>query len=340
MKSVNIEFYGDSSCFNFSESISEGPLNPKDIRVRIKATSVNPIDVMKRAGYGKSVFEKQRKKLFPWVLGTDMSGTILEVGSKVQRFSVGQEVWGSSTNPNRGTYCHVNSFHEDEVDFKPTNLTFQEAVALPYAAITTWSAIVRWAGLRPQDLISKKIFIQGGSGGVGTYAIQLFKNLGCHVASTCSQKNIGLLEELGVDEVINYESNRFQDELSGYDIVYDLLGGDQEEDCMSILKNNNSSHYITLVHPFMKMLDEKGLFMGVPLALAERQRRKNKYKPINYHWAVYRPSLSALKDLTRITQEGKIKPILNKVFPLEDISMAHTQVEKGHASGKIIIDME
>ena len=340
MKSAYIKCYGDSSCFEFLESGKEASLSSKEVRVRVKATSVNPIDVMKRSGYGKSIFEKQRTEFFPWLLGTDMAGIILEIGDKVTRFNVGQEVWGSSTNPNRGTYCHIASFHEDEMDIKPTNLSFQEAVALPYAAITTWSALVRWAGLRPEDLNKKKVFIQGGSGGIGTYAIQFFRNLGCYVATTCSSKNLQLLKNLGADEVIDYETTKFQDVLSEYDLVYDLLGGDQEKDCINILKRNSSSHYITLVHPFMKILDEKGLLMGFPSALALRQKYKSKYRPINYHWAVYRPSLSALKELTRTTQEGKIIPIINKVFSLKEISKAQDHVETGHASGKIIINME
>ena len=340
MKKAYINSYGDSSLFEFSELILNTPLASKDIKINVKATSVNPIDVMKREGYGKSIFEKQRKELFPWVLGTDVTGTILEIGDKVTRFNVGQDVWGASTNPNRGTYCDVAFFHEDELDIKPTNLSFQEAAALPYAAITTWSALVRWAGLRPHDIENKKVFIQGGSGGIGTYAIQLFKNLGCYVATTCSHKNLDLLEDIGADEVINYETTNFQEILSEYNIVYDLLGGDQEKNCIDILSNNNSSHYITLVHPFMSTLDTKGVFLGLPAAIAKRQQLKKKYKPINYHWAVYRPSLSALMELTRITQEEKIKPIINKIYSLEEISAAHDHVETGHASGKIIIDLE
>ena len=123
MKKACINSYGNSSLFEFSELILNTPLASKDIKINVKATSVNPIDVMKREGYGKSIFEKQRKELFPWVLGTDVTGTILEIGDKVTRFNVGQDVWGASTNPNRGTYCHIASFHEDEMDIKPTNLS-------------------------------------------------------------------------------------------------------------------------------------------------------------------------------------------------------------------------
>tara|TARA_B110000014_G_C20126032_1_gene599900 strand:- start:6030 stop:7058 length:1029 start_codon:yes stop_codon:yes gene_type:complete len=340
MKTAQLRCYGDSSCFEILDTESKIILGPKELLISIKATSINPIDVMKREGYGKSIFEKQRKILFPWVLGTDLAGVVLEIGERVTRFKVGQQVWGSSTNPNRGTYSDLGSFHEDELDLKPDILSFEEAASLPYAAITTWSALVRWAGLRPVDLKGKKVFIQAGSGGVGTYAVQLFKHLGCYVSTNCSHKNIELLYSLGADEVINYEETKFQDILSEYDIFYDLLGGDQEENCISILKKNSESHFITLVHPFMATLDTKGLLLGLPSAISKRQKLKNKYRPINYHWAIYRPSLSALKELTRMVQIGIIKPVISKVYGLEEISAAHDNVETGHASGKIIINME
>ena len=169
--------YGDSSVF---EQINELPIpstNRNEVLVKVKSTSVNPIDLMKREGYGKTIFEKQRKQLFPWILGSDVSGIIKEVGSKVTKFKEGDEVYGSSSNPNSGTYCEYAAFNQNEIDFKPNNLSFNEAASLPYVAITTWTALIRWAGIRPQDLKDKKVLIQAGSGGVGTFAIQLLKYL-------------------------------------------------------------------------------------------------------------------------------------------------------------------
>ena len=172
-----ISEYGGSSVLKYKDSLDEPKPKPNQVLVEIRASSVNPIDLMKREGYGKSVFEKQRSNSFPWILGSDFAGTIKEVGSKVSRFSKGDEVWGCSSDPNRGCYAQYGVFNQDEVDFKPSNISFNEAASLPYVALTTWAALIRWATLRPQDIQNKKVFIQAGAGGVGTFAIQLFLSL-------------------------------------------------------------------------------------------------------------------------------------------------------------------
>ena len=202
--------YGDSSVF---EQINELPIpstNRNEVLVKVKSTSVNPIDLMKREGYGKTIFEKQRKQLFPWILGSDISGIVMKVGSKVTKFKEGDEIYGSSSSPNSGTYCEYAVFNQNEIDFKPNNLSFNEAASLPYVAITTWTALIRWAGIRPQDLEDKKVFIQAGSGGVGTFAIQLLNYWGAKIATTCSESNHVLVKKLGAETAINYNTQRFQ----------------------------------------------------------------------------------------------------------------------------------
>ena len=122
--------YGDSSVF---EQINELPIpstNRNEVLIKVKSTSVNPIDLMKREGYGKTIFEKQRKQLFPWILGSDVSGVVMKVGSKVTKFKEGDEVSGSSSNPNSGTYCEYAAFNQNEIDIKPNNLSFNEAASL------------------------------------------------------------------------------------------------------------------------------------------------------------------------------------------------------------------
>ena len=149
---------------------------------------------MKKDGYGSPIFEKQRKIKFPWILGSDFSGHVVSQGNKVNKFKEGDEVWGCTSNASSGTFAEFVAIDQEEISIKPRNLNFEEAASLPYVFLTTWSAVVRWAGLRPQDLENRNIFIQGGAGGVGTTAIQLFKHWGCNVSTTCSKKNIDLLK--------------------------------------------------------------------------------------------------------------------------------------------------
>ena len=342
MHAAVIRTYGDESVFEIQDNLTPPEPKSNQVLVKISASSVNPIDLMKREGYGRSIFEKQRRNNFPWILGSDFSGHVVSVGQKVTRFKEGDEVWGCTSKASSGTYAEYAAIDQEEVNIKPKNLTFEEAASLPYVFLTTWSAIVRWAGLRPQDLNERKVFIQGGAGGVGTAAIQLFNHWGCEVSSTCSGINVDLLQSLGAKKVINYESELFQEALDDHDIVYDLLGDsvldDSIEECCKILKKNSSSHYITLTHPLMNTLDSKGLLLGAPHAFFLRQKIKSAYRPINVHWSIYRPSLSGLQELTHLAEKEIIKPIIDSIYSLSDISEAHKKVATGHGSGKVVIN--
>ena len=341
MYAAVIENYGDESTFKIDESVILPEPKQNQVLVKVKASSVNPIDLMKREGYGSAIFEKQRRQNFPWILGSDFSGNVVSAGNKVKRFKEGDEVWGCTSNASAGTYAEYVVINQDEVNFKPKNLTFEESASLPYVFLTTWSAIIRWAGLRPKDLIEKKVFIQGGAGGVGTTAIQLFRYWGSNISSTCSEGNIELLKSLGVNEIIDYRRNSFQEALKDYDLVYDLLGDsvldNSIEECCKVLKKDASSHYITLTHPFINTMDSKGLFLGIPHALLLRQKLKAAYKPINVHWSIYRPSLSGLQELTYLAEENIIKPVIDSTYSLSEIAKAHEKVATGHSSGKVVI---
>jgi len=341
MYAAVIENYGDESIFKIDESVILPEPKQNQVLVKVKASSVNPIDLMKREGYGSAIFEKQRRQNFPWILGSDFSGNVVSAGNKVKKFKEGDEVWGCTSSASAGTYAEYVVINQDEVNFKPNNLTFEESASLPYVFLTTWSAIIRWAGLRPKDLIEKKVFIQGGAGGVGTIAIQLFHHWGANISSTCSEGNIKLLKSLGVNEIIDYRRNSFQETLKDYDLVYDLLGDsvldNSIEECCKVLKKDASSHYITLTHPFIATMDSKGLFLGIPHALLLRQKLKAAYKPINVHWSIYRPSLSGLQELTYLAEENIIKPVIDSTYSLSEISKAHEKVATGHSSGKVVI---
>ena len=342
MYGITLREYGDETKLKLEDGLTVPEPKPNQILVKVSASSVNPLDLMKREGYGKSIFERQRKNIFPWIIGCDFSGTVAETGTNINKFKIGDEVWGCSSNANSGTHAEFVCIDVDEITHKPGRLDHLQAASLPYVAQTTWSAIIRWAGLRPQDLEGKKVFIQGGAGGVGCFSIQLFKSMGCEIATTCSEKNMELVKSLGADHVIDYNISNFEEVLVDYDIAYDLLGDHVSdhaiEKCCSILKKTADSHYITLTHPLVSTLDAKGILLGAPHALYLRQMQKRKFSPINIHWSIYRPSLSGLEQLTELVQDGTIKPIIDSVYNIEDISQAHSKAATGHVSGKVIIE--
>ncbi len=342
MYGITLREYGDETKLKLEDGLTVPEPKPNQILVKVSASSVNPLDLMKREGYGKSIFEKQRKHIFPWIIGSDFSGIVAEIGSNISQFKIGDEVWGCSSNANSGTHAEFVCIDVDEITHKPSSLDHLQAASLPYVAQTTWSAIIRWAGLRPQDLLGKKVFIQGGAGGVGCFSIQFFKSMGCEIATTCSEKNVELVKSLGADHVVDYNTSDFEEILSDYDIAYDLLGDHVSdyalEKCCSILKKTSDAHYITLTHPLVSTMDAKGILLGAPHALYLRQMQKRKFRPINIHWSIYRPSLSGLEQLTELVQDGTIKPIIDSVFRIEDIGQAHRKAATGHVSGKIIIE--
>ncbi len=343
MKAVTIGSYGDSSVLHLVEDLPRPIPQPHQILVNIKSSSINPIDVMKRQGYGKTIFEKQRKNTFPWILGSDFSGVVAGVGNKVTRIKEGDKVWGCTSSPNSGTYCDYSIFNQEEVSFKPKNLSFSEAATIPYAALTTWSGIVRWAGLRPLDLKDKRVLIKAASGGVGTIAVQLLKHWGAFISTTSSEKNKDLLSNLGADNTINYQKECFSKLLTDYDLVYDCLGyfgGDEEvKKTISILNKISTSNYITLNHPFIKEIDSKGLLRGLPSALMKRQNMKRLYSPIGVHWSLYRPSLSGLEEIGRLVNEGIIKPVIDSSIELDEIQKGHIRMESSRTVGKISLNI-
>lgn len=342
MYGITLREYGDETKLKLEDGLTVPEPKPNQILVKVSASSVNPLDLMKREGYGRSIFEKQRKNTFPWIIGCDFSGTVAEIGTNINKFKIGDEVWGCSSNANSGTHAEFVCIDVDEITHKPGQINHLEAASLPYVAQTTWSAIVRWAGLRSQDLEGKKIFIQGGAGGVGCFSIQLFKSMGCEIATTCSKKNIELVKSLGADHIVDYNKSNFEEILRDYDIAYDLLGDHVSdhavEKCCSILKKTPDSHYITLTHPLVSTIDSKGILLGAPHALYLRQMQKRKFRPINIHWSIYRPSLSGLEQLTELVQNGTIKPTIDSVFKIEEIELAHRKAATGHLSGKVVIE--
>jgi NADPH:quinone reductase-like Zn-dependent oxidoreductase len=262
------------------------------------------------------------------------------VGNKVSEFNVGDEVYYAVVASQPGTYTEYIAVESKQVSLKPNNLNFVEAASIPYVALTTWAALVTKAKLDPCKAMGKKILVHGGSGGVGSFAIQLLKSWGCFVATTCSTKNYDFVKSLGADIVIDYTKETFNQKISDFDIVFDTVGSKtqgMEEKSISILKKNKSSCYVTIVHPIMRNFDQYGLIVGMIVNVFQGFKKSIRYRKIRYKWALYKPNSAAFKTVTPLIQQEKIKPVIDRLFRLEEVAEAHAYMSHQRLRGKVIL---
>lgn len=342
MKAVEINEYGPVEVLTVNERAPMPEIAPHEVLIRNKATSVNPIDALKRTGYGRVIFEKKRRPKFPWIMGNDAAGVITRIGRKVSTFKINDEVFCALSGFKQGAWAEYIAVPADAVAKKPANLSFEEAASIPYVALTTWAALVDRGGLSPGAGAGKKALVHAGSGGVGSFAIQFLKSWRWHVAATCSTRNVEMVKRLGADEVVDYTQFDFCDMLKDYHLVYDTIGvnvSGYEENSISILQPNAGAAYISIVHPVISTLDQNGLLVGGLKIIATLIAKKLRNRKIGYHWSVFRPNGRALETIRRYIEAGRIKPVIDKLYTLQQMSEAHQYIETGHARGKVVIQI-
>lgn len=341
MKAAVIDGYGEARrVLSYREDLLAPRPSKGQVLVRNRASSVNPVDLAKREGFARSILEPGRRPRFPWIIGSDLAGVVEGVGPGVWQFRVGDEVFGAPTPFGQGTYADQIAVSEWEIATKPASLTFEEAASLPYVACTTWASLVGCAGLSAGKAAGKKVLVNGGSGGIGTFAIQLLKAWGCHVAATCSTGSVDLVADLGADEVIAYEREDFAERLHGYDIVYDTVGhkvAGNERRCLSVLKRHGGAVYVTVAHPLLATLDRNGVLAGAPRAFATFAAGLLAARASRYRWGLFMPSGEALNAVRQLVEDGAIRPVIDRVFRLSEIADAHEYLAKGHVRGKIAL---
>ena len=260
------------------------------------------------------------------------------VGSKVTRFSPGDEVYAHPGQDRIGAFAEFIAIDQANVVLKPENLTMEEAASMPLVALTAWQALVERAKLQK----GQKVLIHAGSGGVGTLAIQLAKHLGAHVATTTSTANIALVQSLGADVVIDYKKDDFETVLQGYDVVLNSLGKDTLEKSLAVLKPGGKLISIS-GPPDPDYARKSGL--GWPLQLVMRLlsasiRRKAKRRGIGYSFLFMTANGGQLGQITSLIEAGEIRPVMDRVFPFEKTNEALAYVETGRAKGKVVITVK
>jgi len=304
-----------------------------DVLVQVHAAGVNVLDAKIADGEFK-IFLPYR---FPLVLGNDVAGVVVEVGARVRRFKPGDEVYARPDKDRIGTFAEFIAMNEDDVAIKPTLLSMEEAASIPLVGLTAWQALVEMANVKP----GQKVFIQAGTGGVGTIAIQLAKHLGATVATTASAANFELVRALGANVLIDYKTQDFETVLHGYDVVLHSQDSQTLDKSLRVLKPGGTLVSIS-GPPDPAFADEIGVPWYVkPIirVLSFGPRRKAKRLNVSYSFLFMRANGAQLSEITALIDQGVIRPVVQRLFPIESIQDALDFVEKGRAKGKVVVNV-
>jgi NADPH:quinone reductase-like Zn-dependent oxidoreductase len=305
-----------------------------DVLIEIHAASINPLDSKIRKGELKQILPYK----LPIVLGNDLAGVVVETGRRVTRFTVGDSVFTKPRQDRIGAFAQYLAVNEADVAHKPKTVDMIGAAALPLVALTAWQALVDKAGLRP----GHKVLIHAGSGGLGSVAIQLAKHLGAEVATTTSGKNAGWVKELGADIVIDYTTQDFAAELSGYDVVLDTQGGETLEKSLSVLKPGGT--VISVAGPpeplFAKEFGLNWLLIQAIRGLSFSIRRKARQKSVRYVFLFMTANGEQLGRLAELVDAGAMRPIIDRTFPFAETLDALAYVEGGRSKGKVVVTVD
>ena len=268
-----------------------------------------------------------------------MAGVVTKIGSKVSKFKVGDEVYARVSDYRIGTFTEYISIDENDAALKPKNLSMEEAGSIPLVSLTSWQALVEIANIKK----GQKIFIQAGSGGVGTFAIQLAKHLGAFVATTTSTMNIEFVKSLGADLIIDYKTQDFSKILNDYDVV---LHSNREkivlEQSLGVLKKGGQ--LISLVGPptpeFAQEIGLPWYLKFITKLLSSRAKKKAKKLGVQFHFLFMRAEGKQLNEITKLIEVGIIKPVIDKVFLFEQTNDAIAYVETGRSRGKVVVKVK
>ncbi len=330
MKAFILDGYGKKAQLRAGE-VPEPALREDEVLVQVHASGVNLIDSKIRAGEFKLILPYR----MPLVLGHDVAGVVTRVGSRVRQFKLGDEVYARPDDFHIGSFAEFIAVREDSLALKPNNISMEEAASLPLVALTVWQALVEKAKLKK----GQKVFIQAGSGGVGTFAIQLAKHLGATVATTTSTGNVALVKSLGADIVIDYKTEDFEKILSGYDVVLNSQDAKTLEKSLNVLKPGGKLISIS-GPPDLEFADEikaPWFVKQVMRILSFGTRRKAKRRNVDFSFLFMKANGSQLRQITALIESGAIRPVVDKVFPFASTNDALAYVESGRAKGKVVI---
>jgi len=330
MKAYFVERYGKKEKLNLRE-IPEPDINDDEVLVQVHAAAVNLLDSKIKGGEFKILLPYKT----PFVLGHDVAGTVVRVGSKVRQFKPGDAVYSRPDDFRIGTFAEYVAVKEASLAIKPDNITMEEAASLPLVGLTAWQALVEKAKLKK----GQKVFIQAGSGGVGTFAIQLAKHLGATVATTTSATNTAMVKSLGADVVIDYKKDDFEKAIRDYDVVLNSQDAATLKKSMNVLRPQG--RLISISGPpdpaFAAEIKAPWIVKQIIRALSFSTRKAAKRMNIDYAFLFMKASGNQLRQITALVESGAILPVVDKIFPFDQTNEALAYVESGRAKGKVVI---
>lgn len=332
MKAAILERYGKDSSVRIGE-MPAPELRDDEVLVKVHAASVNPLDAKIKSGEFKLILPYR----VPFILGHDVAGVVVRVGARVRQFKAGDEVYSRPDDFRIGAFAELIAIKETSLALKPKTLSMEEAASIPLVGLTAWQALVDKANLQK----GQKVFIQAGSGGVGTFAIQLAKHLGAFVATTASTANVDWVKSLGADLVIDYKKEDFANILHDYDVVLNSQDSETLAKSLSVLKPGGK--LISISGPpdpaFGEAIGAPWFLRTVMRLLSFGIRRKSKRNNVSFSFLFMRANGDQLAKIRALIDAREIRPVVDRVFPFESTKEAMDYVETGRAKGKVVIQM-
>lgn len=333
MRAYVLKRYGDAEGSRLMDVPPPAP-RPRDILVQVRAAGLNPVDFKFREGKLRAIL---RPKL-PFVLGNELAGEVIAVGADVKRFRVGDRVFARVAKERAGAFAEQACVDEDHAAHMPRDLDFAAAAAVPLAGLTALQALRDELGVKP----GQKVFISGGAGGVGTFAIQIAKQLGAHVTTTASKRGEALVRSLGCDEVIDYTTQDVSKAGGRFDAGFDLIGGKTLDQMFEIMKPGTT--IVSVANPpepqtAIKDLGGSRTLSAIFWIISYGVRRRARRAGVCYRFLLMHPSGSDLAQLAQLIEQGKLMVTVDKRYPFANISEALAYVESGRAKGKVVVTM-
>ena len=328
MKAFVVTAYGPDGLHE--ADLPRPALGAGDVRVEVRAASINPLDKLIRDGDFKQVIPYD----LPFVLGHDLAGVVTEVGAEVAGFAVGDEIYSRPRDGRIGAFAEEIAIDAADVAHKPASLTFAEAAAVPLVALAAWQSLVDLAGVTP----GQKVLVHAGAGGLGSTLVQLAKHLGAHVATTAHTSDLDTVRALGADTVVDFTAQDFSEVVSDYDVVIDSLGPASLEKSLTVLKPGGLA--ISVVGPPDPALARqlgKPLLAPVMAVLSRKVRRRAKKLGVRYSFFFMRPDGARLASLATLYDDGTLRPVLDRTFEFDETPAAMAYVEQGKAHGKVVV---
>ena len=333
MKAYVLDRYGKNTALRLAD-VPEPPLRDDEVLVEVHAAGVNLLDSKIKGGEFKPILPYR----LPLILGHDVAGVVVKVGPKVTQFRLGDEVYARLDDFRIGSFAEFAPVKEASLALKPKGLSMEQAASIPLVGLTAWQALIESAQLQR----GQKVFIQAGSGGVGTFAIQLAKHLGATVATTASSTNAALVKSLGADVVVDYRTQDFEEVLHDYDVVLNSQDAKTLEKSLRVLQRGGK--LISISGPpdpaFANAIGAPGWLRLVLRVLSAGIRRRAQGRGVSYSFLFMKANGAQLREITRLIESGAIRPVIDRVFAFDATNEALAYVESGRAKGKVVIKLK